>query len=65
MAYDLVEPIDPAGAILKGFGGSSGKPAPDPASVPASTGGQHWMAQKQAMIEHGKVVGAKVRKRGK
>jgi hypothetical protein len=49
MAFDATEPLDAAGAILKGLSGSS-KRAPGP------HGGTPWQAQKQAMLQHIKLV---------
>jgi len=39
MAFDLMEPLNPAGMILKGLGGES-KPAPQ------------WQAQKAKLLQH-------------
>ncbi len=49
MAYDLIEPIDAAGVILKGLSGPE---------KPHSSGPVPWQVQKAKMIAYGKLIGA-------
>jgi hypothetical protein len=54
MAFDSIEPLDAAGAILKGFAGSSER-----AESPSAPASPPWMQQKHNMLRWFNLFGKK------
>lgn len=54
-AFDLIEPLDAAGVILRGLAGSGSGGT----SVPSHSATPSWMSQKAAMIQYFNLFGKK------